>query len=333
MGWTDTAKYVLFGNKSNFKHTEQAIGDLGLGDLDYPTHGINKGIRNSHPHYNGSNRTKVLKVLADKRLDVFTVRQLAGLMRADATQIRDVLNELVAEQVLDKIQKDTFRFSQEMKETDFQPNSMKPHHQDDFRKMIEEQIFVLSKKIDYWASRIQTSNELQNKKNEPDTVISEFKGKILEIVNTLKVIEMPGSDRDLGEMIIRYKDARREGLIAREREMAYEVVDRLDGMVSVYLHLIRTYNEFNRYLIEMYQEGRIKTEERTDVQLHPQTHQQNMEHEMMQESNIRPREFKPKPFEETEQEQTETEQGEETKKGEETEVPQIDEYPEDDGII
>lgn len=270
MRWTDNAKFVLFGKRGdndNFTHTQAALGDFEMGDLDFPTKGVNENIRNSNPHYNGSNRNKILKTLADLRLDIFSIRQIAYHLKADPVQIQDILNELVVDGILERVPKrrGVYAFSDSMKRNTFSPPNRQNYQQppndmnlEALKQMIEEQLFVLNKKIDFWASRIQSSNDIERKQKAPNAIISEFKGKIIEVVNTLKVIEMPGSDRDLGDLILQYKDARREGLIAKEREIGYEVVDRLDAMVSVYLHLTRTFNEFNKYMIDLYKEGVIK---------------------------------------------------------------------------
>jgi Mor family transcriptional regulator len=135
----------------------------------------------------------------------------------------------------------------------------------ELKQMIDGKMFVLSKKIDFYAKELENARKDEYKGKEPNKIIMQFKGQIDEIINTLKVIESPGTDRALGEVILQYKDSQRDMNYPKERELATQIITRLEDMVSVYLHLTSSLSDLNKYLIGLYNETIIKAQAKEDA--------------------------------------------------------------------
>jgi hypothetical protein len=105
------------------------------------------------------------------------------------------------------------------------------------------------------SEQVTRMNETMNlRRREPREVISEYRGRITKIVFALKSFEMPETDKDLSAMIAEYREAVDKGDVYTEKTLGRNIVDRMESMISLYLHLVAEFGSYATYLLKELEE-------------------------------------------------------------------------------
>jgi hypothetical protein len=126
----------------------------------------------------------------------------------------------------------------------------------EIKKALEKELIPLHNQIEYLSKSIvlmnqnlsQLSQSLSVKKKSPQEMAAEYRGTVKQIVHTLDGIAMSGTEQNLVEVISSYKEAKHNMNSFQERELAWNVIPRMETALSWYMHLVVQMGRYIKYL-------------------------------------------------------------------------------------
>ena len=134
-------------------------------------------------------------------------------------------------------------------------NKLDEKASDDRMKPINDKMATLMMQLSSLSQQVTRMNENLNlMRREPREVIAEYRGRITKIVLALKSFEMPETDKDLSVMIAEYREAIDKGDSYTEKTIGRNIIDRMEAMISLYLHLTAEFGSYATYLVKELEE-------------------------------------------------------------------------------